>query len=309
MRTGLILFCWLSVCLGQESIRVDVRLVNVGFSVRDAQNQLVTDLDRADFEVLEDGIAQKIAFFSRGSELPLRLGLIEDFSSSQGQFLKTHQKHLETFLKATVSPRDQAFFVAFATDPWVVRESTASPEQLIEAVKSFDRDKARRRYPQLGPVEVRDHCCNTAFYDAVFYSIRQLLNSGETGRKAAILFSDGDDRLSARNLMDVIEEAQYHDVALFPLRYIEKDGKATARHKYGESVMKRLARETGGMDFDATEGDVGRYFKEIADQLRFSYELAYYSSAPPGDPAFRKISIKVKRPGIRVHSKTGYYSR
>ena len=77
-----------------NAIRVNVRLVNVAFTVRDAQGKLVTDLTKDDFEVFDDGQAQPISFFARGEDLPLTLGLIVDFSGSQEQFVKQHQHDL-----------------------------------------------------------------------------------------------------------------------------------------------------------------------------------------------------------------------
>jgi Ca-activated chloride channel family protein len=94
------------------------------------------------------------------------------------------------------------------------------------------------------------------------------------------------------------------------VRYTDaKRGRLNARNKYGASVMQRLARDTGGADFDAREGDMAVHFKAIGEQLRSSYEMAYHSANPAGDGTFRKLSIRVKRPGLTVHAKSGYYAR
>src|SRR5215472_1477828 len=74
------------LCLAQEPIRVDVKLVNIAFSVRDAHGALVNSLDKEDFEILEDAVPQKISFFARSSDVPLTLGLIVDASGSQEHF-------------------------------------------------------------------------------------------------------------------------------------------------------------------------------------------------------------------------------
>src|SRR6516164_9999502 len=100
--------------LAQAPIRVDVSLVNVGFSVRDERGVLVTDLKQDDFEVLEDGVPQRIAFFARSEDVPLNLGLVMDISGSQQSFIKPHHKDIQTFLKTVLGLKDKAFLLAFA---------------------------------------------------------------------------------------------------------------------------------------------------------------------------------------------------
>jgi Ca-activated chloride channel family protein len=73
--------------------------------------------------------------------------------------------------------------------------------------------------------------------------------------------------------------------------------------------MARIARETGGADFDAREKNLASHFREIADDLRSSYELAYHPTNVADDKSFHKIVIRGKRPGLMVRAKTGYYAR
>src|ERR1700757_4646449 len=92
--------CLLAPALyAQAPIRVDVSLVNLGFSVRDNGGKLVTTLTQDDIEVTEDGVPQKISFFARSTDVPLNLGLVMDVSGSQQSFIKPHHKDLQTFLK------------------------------------------------------------------------------------------------------------------------------------------------------------------------------------------------------------------
>jgi VWFA-related protein len=119
----------LLVCLAaysQSSFRVDVHLVNVGFSVRDAQGKLVTGLHQEDFEVFEDGAPQTIAFFAASADVPLNLGLVVDVSGSQESFVKPHRKDLETFLKTTLGSQDRAFLVCFGNRIRLVQDYSSS---------------------------------------------------------------------------------------------------------------------------------------------------------------------------------------
>ena len=132
----------------------------------------------------------------------------------------------------------------------------------------------------------------------------------EHGRRALIIFSDGEDNSSAHHMLDAIEAAQANDVLLFTIRYTEvRDGRLNARNKYGMSVMERIARETGGADFDGQGKGLLEGFRQIGEQLRSSFELAYHTSNPAGDKTFHKIVIKSKQPGLTVRAKTGYYAR
>jgi Ca-activated chloride channel family protein len=148
----------------------------------------------------------------------------------------------------------------------------------------------------------------TAFYDAIYYSVANKLAPVQTGRKALLLLSDGEDNSSAHHMMEAVETCQRADVSVFAVRYTEgRRGQLTARNKYGIGVIGRLARETGGVDFDAEKDDLRTSFKRIGEDLRASYELAYASTNTGRDGAFRNIRVKVNRPGFSVRCKTGYY--
>lgn len=288
----------------QQPIHVDVNLVNVSFSVRDAGGALVDNLTKDDFDAIEDAVPQKIAFFARSTDLPLTLGLILDASGSQEHFTKKHEKDLEVFLKDVLGPKDRAFLLCFGNHLRLVSDYTQSGESMLEHLKEYE--KKGGRLPEIGPKENRD--LGTAFYDSIYYSISEKLAS-ENGRRALLIFSDGEDNSSSHDMMTAIETAQAANVLVFTIRYTEKEhGQLTARNKYGIRVMDRVARETGGAHIDAETTDPHTYFREIAEELRASYELAYYPSNSAKDDTFRKLSIRPKKPGLTVRAKTGYFA-
>ncbi len=290
-------------CFGQ-AIRVDVRLVNVSFTVRDAQGKLVTNLTKDDFEVFDDGQGQPISFFARAADLPLTLGLLVDFSGSQEHFVKQHRHDLGVFLKNVLTSRDRAFLVCFGNHLRLASDLTASASELVEGLEKLEK----RSVPEIGPKEYRSG--GTAFYDALYHATTLKLARADGGRKALIVFSDGEDNSSAHNMMETIEAAQTENAVLFGIRYTEtrKGGEWTARNKYGKSVMARMSRDTGGADFDAQANDLRASFKEIGEMLRSSYELAYHANGV-ADGTFHKLVIRAKQPGFTVRTKTGYYSR
>jgi len=296
-------------CLAQ--FRSEVHLINIGFSVRDPQGRLVTNLTQDDFEIVEDGVPQKISFFARSQDVPLTLGLVVDISGSQGAFVKQHHQDVRKFLNEVLRDQDRAFLVCFANNPRLVSSFSASGKKLVDALEGFQQLRDKSPFPLLGFPEIRTG--GTSFYDAIYYSSVQMLATVDKGRRALVVFSDGEDNSSAHHEMDAIEAAQTNDVLLFAIRYTEiRNGRPNARNKYGTSVMERIARETGGADFDAQERELADHFKQIGDQLRLSYELGYHSSNPVSDDSFHKLKIRLRTglpAGLTVRAKTGYYAR
>jgi len=333
MRAAL---CLLLATAGFGQFRSDVHLINVAFSVRDQTGKLVTTLTQDDFEIIEDGVPQKIAFFARSQDVPLSLGLVVDASGSQGAFVRDHDKDVHSFLKSVLGQDDRAFLVSFGNRIRLVSDFASSADSVLDRFEQFQnigrniaRNSGKKKgkptlirrtpsdtpeanpFPELGPGEIRT--AGTAFYDAIYHSINQKLAAIDHGRRALVIFSDGEDNSSAHHELDAIEAAQASDVLLFCLRYTEmRGGRLTARNKYGTSIMERIARETGGMDFDAGGKSLAEGFRQIGEQLRLSYELGYHSTNPVSDDSFHKISIRLKPgapAGLTIRSKTGYFAR
>ena len=308
VSTVLVAGCLLSFtesAASQTLIHVDVNLVNLAFVARDSQGKLVPNLTREDIELYEDAVPQKIYSYAKSTDLPLTLGLIVDASGSQDHFGKQHQKDLELFLREVLRPQDRVFLVCFANHLRLVSDYTNSPEQVLESYTRFI--KSNGKFPEIGPREDRD--LGTAFYDSIFYSVTEKLAKSE-GRKAILMFSDGEDNSSSHNMMTTIETAQAENVPIYAIRYTEsKHEKLTARNKYGISVMDRIAKETGGLHINAEKTEPQTYFAQIAEELRTSYDIAYYPSNKATDDSFRKIVIRPKIDGVTIRTKTGYFSR
>ena len=313
LLSSLLVILCCGLAFSQEPIHVAVNLVNVAFSVRDARGALVDSLTREDVEIFEDAVPQKISFFARSTDVPLTLGLVVDVSGSQDHFTKQHEQDLEVFLKEVLGPKDRAFLVTFGNHIRLISDFSPSGAEIIESmqehqVKNKGKDKKKhRQFPELGPKENRD--LGTAFYDSIYYSVTEKL-AQENGRRALLLFSDGEDNSSSHDMMTTIEKAQAENVVVYAIRYTEKaHGQLTARNKYGTSVMDRIAKETGGAHIDAEVTDPHTYFRQIADELRTSYELGYYPTNLGKDETFRKIVIRPKQAGLKIRTKTGYFSR
>jgi Ca-activated chloride channel family protein len=296
---------YIAPCFAEEPIKVDVKLVNVAFSARDSHGALVNGLTKEDVEIFEDAVPQKISFFAQSVDVPLTLGLIVDFSGSQDQFSKQHQHDLEVFLKEVLGPKDRVFLICFGNHLRLVSDFSQSSSQVLDRLQAYRH--SNNRIPEIGPKEDRE--LGTAFYDSIYYSVTEKL-VGETGGRALLVFSDGEDNSSSHDMMSAIEAAQAANVLVYTIRYTEKEhGHLTARNQYGIRVMDRIANETGGQAIDTETTEPKVYFRQIAEELRTSYELAYYPTNPSPDDTFRKIVIRPKQHALTVRSKTGYFSR
>ena len=293
---------------GQEppALHSQVNLVNVSFTARDSRGTLVESLSPDQFAVFEDGVQQKIAHFAKSMDLPLALGLIVDASGSQEHFSKKHEKDLEEFLASVLGPRDRVFLIGFGNHLRLVNDFTQSSSEMMGHLKQYE--KKPDAFPEIGPKEMRE--LGTAFYDAIFYSVEERLGKSD-GRRALLVFSDGEDNSSSHDMMTTIESAQAANVLVYTVRYTEtmRNGELSARNKYGIRVMDRIAKETGAWNVDASKINPHDYFAKIAEELRTMYEIGYYPANPMKDDSFRKIVIRPKQEGITIRAKSGYFAR
>ncbi len=140
--------------------------------------------------------------------------------------------------------------MTFANHIRLISDFSPSRPEIVERMNEYkERGKGKDKkklaeFPELGPPEGRD--LGTAFYDSIYYSVTEKL-ARENGRRALLVFSDGEDNSSSHDMMTTIEKAQAENVLVYAIRYTEKEhGKLTARNKYGTSVMDRIAKETDG---------------------------------------------------------------
>jgi Ca-activated chloride channel family protein len=299
-----------SVCDAGEqpaAFRSEVNLVNIAAIVRSNDGKLLRDLGKEDFEVIEDGVPQKIVFFARAAQLPLSLGIIVDVSGSQDKFLKQHNRDVALFLNAVLRPADQAFAVCFGNHLRLVSEATSSPVSIMQGLERFQ--KGDRHFPEIGPRQDRE--LGTAFYDALYFSITEPLKTAGERRRALVILGDGEDNSSEHDLLDVIEAAQNTDTVVYCIRYTEsKHGKLNARNKYGARVMRHISGLSGGTDFDGLTAPLGTVFEQISEELRTMYQLGYVpSNIHANDGAFRKVTVRCRQAGSSVRAKSGYYAR
>lgn len=283
----------------------EVHLVNFTYSVRRADGTLVKGLTKDDFQVIEDGVPQKIAFFGKEEELPLTLGLIVDASGSQSHFIKQHRKDIGDFLSAILRPKDQVFTICFGNHLRLTNDVTSDANTVLDGLDRFDQGK--RDFQELAKEDEREG--GTALYDSIYYAIRERQTQAEGRRRALILFTDGEENASAHDLLDAIDSARENDTLIYAIRYTDQKDENKAKGRQGMVTLHHLALETGGSDFDALRTDLKDVFAQVADELRSLYSIGYHSTNHGRDNTFRRVQISVADSSVRVHARTGYYAR
>src|SRR5208337_1714755 len=272
----------------QDRIKVRVELVNVLTTVTDKKNRLITDLTKDDFRIFEDGKPQDIRFFSRETDLPLRIGILVDTSNSIRERLRFEQDAAIDFLNIAVRPgKDLAFVMAFDVEPQLVQDYTDDIEKLSNAIQGL----------KAGGV--------TSLFDAVFSSCKEKMLIFPPPepylRRVMIIISDGEDNQSVHTREEALGMAQRAEATVFTIS-TNRTGEAGR----GDNVLRRLAKETGGHAFFPFEaGDLAADFHEIASELRSQYSLAYVSTNPAHDGTFRSITIQPVDKNLHTRAKNG----
>lgn len=294
-----------------ETIKVNVNLVNVYFSVRD-KNGFVTGLTKDSCQLAEDKTPQTIKRLTQEKKLPLTIGILLDTSGSQQRVLPLEQESGARFLSEVLTPKDEAFLISFDVNVDLLSDYTNSPAELRRAINkaSINTASSSAGIPGIGggPMPTSDPR-GTLLYDAVYLGAHDKLQS-QAGRKVLIILTDGQDEGSQVKIKEAIEAAQKANVIVYPILIADREGYLAAGELYtGSSQMEQLARETGGRVINV--GNSGRRledaFDQIQDELRTQYLLSYTSTDKAMDGKYRKIEIDCGK-GENVQARKGYYA-
>jgi VWFA-related protein len=273
----------------QSTLKVNVDLVNVLFTVTDANGRLVPGMTKEDFLVEEDGRKQEIYRFSRENELPLSLGLLVDTSASVSRVFNDEKETAIHFLESSLKSGDLAFVIGFESEVTLLEDYTDDPRRLRAAVNSL----------HLGQ--------GTSLYDAVYLACREMLDK-ESGRKTIVLISDGQDTTSRVGLNEALVAAYHSDAIIYSISN-RIGGFFGIRGTGSPDTLKQFSIDTGGtVFFVGGRSDLTHVFEQIGDELRTQYSLAYTSSNPARDGKYRKIRIIPRDPTFKVKARSGYYA-
>ncbi len=276
-------------------IKVNVRLVRMLVTVKDASGQLIGSLNKGDFMVYDNGVPQDIAVFDRQTAQPLSVAMLVDSSASTGIELHYELDSVSRFLKVLLNEGNPDDTVALYSFNWQIT-------LLSSYTRRFARlDQMLRRMKSEG---------GTSMYDALFLASREL--QYRKGRHVMVMVTDGGDTTSSKDFHQALEAAQLADAILYPVLVVPITNDA-GRNVGGEHALTTLAAGTGGHVFTPNLGaQLDQAFDDILRELRTQYLIAYYpKNVPPGKDRFHSLKVAVQSSpanrGLRVTTRSGYY--
>jgi Ca-activated chloride channel family protein len=274
-------------------LRSGIDLVSLNVSVTDSTGKYMTDLDQQDFEVFEDGAKQTISFFSRKQQ-PIALAILLDTSNSMEEKLTTAQEAAIGFAKR-LQTEDVAEVIDFSSQVRILQNFTADAQALERAIRSTNADGS------------------TALYNAVYISLKELgkvraRTEDEIRRQAIVVLSDGDDTSSLLPYEEVLDLAKRSETAIYTIGLREQRDGGRPNFKEAEYVLKQLAQETGGRSFFPTSvHELPRIYEQISQELSTLYSVAYSSKNPLRNGAWRRIVVRIAKPGLIARTRQGYF--
>lgn len=294
-----------------QTFKAQVNVVNLFFNVKDKHGMLIPNLTKNDFEVLEDGKPQTIKYFSAESNQPLTLGILIDTSPSQMHVLGIEQESCSAFLHSVLRPKDLAFLINFDSDIDLDQDFTSNASQLARALNKLQINggAAGGGLPGLGGGPIpNSHPRSTALYDAIFLAADEKLKN-EVGRKAMIIFTDGEDEGSHLRIREAIEAAQKADTICYVILIADRGFYGGLGYS-GDAAMKKLSEETGGrvIEVGNRQDKLRAAFDQIQNELRSQYNIGYTPTNSKLDGSYRKVQVHAKGEAMKVQARQGYYA-
>jgi VWFA-related protein len=287
----------------ETTFKTEVKVVNVLTSVRSKKGEIISDLTKDDFSLVEDGRPQAIKYFARQSDLPLTLGLMVDTSMSQVRVLDSERTASFRFLDQVLrESKDQVFIMQFDMAMILRQSLTSSFGKLNDALAYVDTPS--RKELEMGSSTSK----GTVLYDAVVKASNEIMKK-QSGRKALLLLTDGVDEGSDATVADAVDAAQRADTLIYSILFSDPRFYLYGSPD-GSRGLIRMAKETGGGFFDVSKKHgIDQTYAAIQDELRSQYSLGYVSDQPVRISEFRKIQLSVKQKGLVVQARDRYWAQ
>ena len=272
-------------------LRTDVEEVVLNATVLSG-SQLVENLTKDDFQVLEDGVKQTLISFQH-TDLPVSIGLVIDNSGSMYKKRPSVNKSALDLILAS-NPQDEAFVVNFSDEAFIDSEFTSEPNKLKDGLAHIDSRGG------------------TALYDAVVASADKLVEDGKRPKQVLVLITDGEDNASTLNLEQTIHRVQeLSGPVIYSIGLLFGDEMSRAEVRHARRALEMLSTETGGMAFfPKSIEEVDQIAAEVARDVRSQYTLGYRSTKPTSVPGFRRVEVTAEAKGmgkLTVRTRTGYF--
>jgi VWFA-related protein len=297
------------------SFKLQVNLVDMFFTVKDKSGQLIPHLNQNDCLIEEDKQPQKWKNFTAETDLPLTLGILLDTSGSQEYVLPLEQQAGSQFLEQVLRKKDEAFLLSFDVNVDLLQDFTNNPRLLSRAMNKAQINTAGGNgaagIPGLGggPVPVQGTPKGTLLYDAIYLASTEKL-AEQTGRKALIILTDGDDQGSRTRIQQAVAVAQKSNAVIYVILIADTGFYGGFSMGYsGYSAAKKLSEESGGRLINV--GNNGKKladaFKQIEEELRSQYVGTYTPTNTKLDGTFRHVSVSCGE-GVHVQVRKGYFA-
>ena len=312
-----------------SSIKVDIEVVNIPVTVTDKEGRFISDLEPEHFSILEDGYPVDVRYFTHSSDQDkkprIRIGFLVDLSNTARLYYKNYQESIGdlAYLLVPEGGKNEGFLIGYHTEVDLLVDYTRDPYDIAQKMEKLK------------------HGGGSSMLDAVYMACHdKLLSSPYQGvdepRKILVVVGDGHDNASKHSLEEVIFEAQRQQVTIYSISTV-----AWGFHEKEESVLYRLATETGGMvgtPMQDVHTDVAGYLSKPQDAGNYQYEvgtglyaraqlaalykailgvsgnvqgqyiLGFTPRRPFSDPTYRKLQVKVDIDApIITHARSGYY--
>jgi Ca-activated chloride channel family protein len=268
----------------QPTFRAGTETVSLFATVLDAQNRLVPDLGKEDFEVLDNDKVQPLILFQNEVQ-PITVVLLLDTSGSMTASIELLKKAAEQFL-IRLLPEDKGAVGAFNDKIQISAHFSSDRDSLISEVKDIDYGNGTR------------------LYDAIGEGLNTL--QGVEGRRVILVFTDGDDTSSRIGRGSVQDRARADEVMIYAIGLQSEyfDGARTVRSK-PDGGLRRLAEETGGGYFELKKtSDLGPTFSRVAQELHSQYALGFEAQLLDGK--VHKLAVRMKQPGMTARARKSY---
>ena len=272
-------------------VKVKTELVTVLVSVTDQKGNLVNNLGKDDFELLENTIPQEIFTVARENTAPLRLIVLFDTSVSVKPKIKFQQQAATKFFKSVLRPVDRAALLSFNHDVRIEQDFTSDIEALLKASRSL---KAKG---------------GTALYDAIYLAAQQL--EKVSGRRVIVIISDGSNVISKTTLETALRLTERADAVIYGIYTATKLDEEGAT--LGDKELEKICERTGGeVFFPKNINDLDDSFSRLAAVVRAQYVLTFYPSNEQNTDQnatdYRSLKVNLKNPDLKVRARKGYYA-
>jgi VWFA-related protein len=272
-------------------LRTDVEEVVLNCSVLQG-NKIVPNLQKENFQVREDGVAQSIISFQH-TDLPVSLGLVIDNSGSMYKKRPSVNKSALDLIEAS-NPQDEAFVVNFSDEAFIDQDFTSDLNKLRDGLSHIDSRGG------------------TALYDAVVASADKLVTDAKRPKQVIVIITDGEDNASSLNLVQTIRRVQeLSGPVIYSIGLLFGDEMSRGESRNARKALELLSTETGGLAFfPKSIEDVDEIAAEVARDIRSQYTIGYHSTKPTTQPGFRQVQVTAEAKGmgrLTVRTRTGYY--